>query len=186
MNLISRRSRTRKATLRRVKRYSGGSFEVRATNSDPARPHSGPEVFAWTLRALSGVLKASFGAAGPSGWSGSSSLSRYPQRCGRDCGQPRNPNAWWSWTRGSGQRCHAAQWHPQPVHKLLWYALIPIATLVNPSRLLECFGAFTSQSVSSRFPLLVRPRLRSFVRSFRILEETSSPFLSPLRRRTPH
>ena len=48
-----------------VYRHSGGSFEVRAANSDPARPHSGPEVFAWTLRALWGVLKASFGAAGP-------------------------------------------------------------------------------------------------------------------------
>ena len=34
-------------------------------NSDPARPHYGPEVFAWTLRALSGVLKASPGPPRP-------------------------------------------------------------------------------------------------------------------------
>ena len=31
----------------------------------PCQPHYGPEVFAWTLRALLGVLKASSGAAGP-------------------------------------------------------------------------------------------------------------------------
>ncbi|OLP86778.1 hypothetical protein AK812_SmicGene32069 [Symbiodinium microadriaticum] len=38
---------------------------IEAANSDPARPHYGPEVFAWTLRALSDVLKASSGAARP-------------------------------------------------------------------------------------------------------------------------
>ena len=60
---ISAESRTARRAL--VWRFSAipGSFEVRAANSDPARLHYGPEVFAWTLRALSGVLKASSGAA---------------------------------------------------------------------------------------------------------------------------
>ena len=39
--------------------------KLEPANSDPARPHYGPKDFAWTLRALSGVLKASSGAAGP-------------------------------------------------------------------------------------------------------------------------
>ena len=43
---------------------SGGLDPISRRNSDPARPHSGPEVFAWTLRALSGVLKASPGLLG--------------------------------------------------------------------------------------------------------------------------
>ena len=36
-----------------------GSAEVELPNLYPARPHYGPKDFAWTLRALSGVLKAS-------------------------------------------------------------------------------------------------------------------------------
>ena len=37
----------------------------RRSNNLPARPHYGPKDFAWTFRALSGLLKASSGAAGP-------------------------------------------------------------------------------------------------------------------------
>ena len=40
-------------------------FRSPSCKLQPCRPHSGPEVFAWTLRALSGVLKASSGATGP-------------------------------------------------------------------------------------------------------------------------
>ena len=36
-----------------------GSAEVELPKLYPARPHYGPKDFAWTLRALSGVLKAS-------------------------------------------------------------------------------------------------------------------------------
>ena len=35
------------------------SSEAELANSDPTRPHHGPKDFAWILRALSGVLKAS-------------------------------------------------------------------------------------------------------------------------------
>ena len=42
-----------------------GSAEVELPNLYPARPHYGPEDFAWTLRALSGVLKASPGPPRP-------------------------------------------------------------------------------------------------------------------------
>ena len=41
------------------------SGKTELANSDPARPHYGPEDFAWTLRALSGVLKASPGPPRP-------------------------------------------------------------------------------------------------------------------------
>ena len=41
-----------------------GSAKVELPNLYPARPHYGPEDFARTLRALSGVLEANPGAAG--------------------------------------------------------------------------------------------------------------------------
>ena len=44
---------------------SGGLDPISGRNSYPARPHYGPKDFAWTLRALSGVLKASPGPPRP-------------------------------------------------------------------------------------------------------------------------
>ena len=42
-----------------------GSAEVELPKLYPARPHYGPKDFAWTLRALSGVLKANPGPPRP-------------------------------------------------------------------------------------------------------------------------
>ena len=44
---------------------SGGLDPFSGRNSYPSRPHYGPEDFAWILRALSGVLKASSGPSRP-------------------------------------------------------------------------------------------------------------------------
>ena len=54
-----------RSLLLQFKRSRPDQRKSNLPNLDPARPHYGPKDFAWTLRALSGVLKASPKPPGP-------------------------------------------------------------------------------------------------------------------------